>query len=141
MNQLTIESVQQDFKVWRASKPKKSKIPDYLLDKTLKLLEHYPIRRVVRDLGLSGSQVSAKDRLYKRSALYRNQQFRYCTQQLLAFIEIIKDIDNTESISISQEKRRKKSQCDGVVVDGCFAPVFHSNRISLVTTPYMSLIR
>lgn len=60
MNQLTIESVQQDFKVWRASKPKKSKIPNYLWDKTLKLLEHYPISRVVRDLGLSGSQVSAK---------------------------------------------------------------------------------
>jgi len=60
MTQLTIDSVQRDFKAWRASRIKKTKIPDDLWDKTLKLLEHYPISKVVRDLRLSGGQVSAK---------------------------------------------------------------------------------
>lgn len=60
MTQLTIGSVQRDFKAWRASRTKKSKIPDDLWDKTLKLLEHYPISRVVRDLQLNGGQVSAR---------------------------------------------------------------------------------
>ena len=60
MTQLTIDSVQRDFKAWRASRTNKSKIPDDLWDKTLKLLEHYPISRVVRDLRLSGGQVSAR---------------------------------------------------------------------------------
>lgn len=60
MTQLTIDSVQRDFKAWRASRTKKTKIPDDLWDKTLKLLEHYPISKVVRALRLSGGQVSAK---------------------------------------------------------------------------------
>ena len=60
MTQLTINSVQHDFKIWRTSRSKKGKIPDYLWDKTLKLLDHYPIGKVVMALGLSGSQVLAK---------------------------------------------------------------------------------
>lgn len=60
MTQLTIDSVQRDFKAWRTSRPKRTKIPDDLWDKTLKLLEHYPISQVVRDLGLNGGQVYAK---------------------------------------------------------------------------------
>jgi hypothetical protein len=60
MTQLTIDSVQRDFKTWRTSRTKRAKIPDDLWDKTLKLLEHYPISRVVRDLGLNGGQVSAR---------------------------------------------------------------------------------
>lgn len=60
MTQLTIDSVQRDFKAWRTSRIKRAKIPDDLWGKTLKLLEHYPISQVVRDLGLNGGQVSAK---------------------------------------------------------------------------------
>jgi hypothetical protein len=60
MSQLTIDSVQRDFKAWRSSRTKRAKIPDDLWNKTLKLLEHYPISQVVRDLGLNGGQVSAK---------------------------------------------------------------------------------
>lgn len=60
MTQLTIDSVQRDFKAWRGSRTKRGRIPDDLWDKTLKLLEHYPISHVVRDLGLNGGQVSAK---------------------------------------------------------------------------------
>lgn len=60
MTQLTIDSVQQDFKAWRSSRTKRTKIPDDLWDKTLKLLEHYPISQVVRDLGLNGGQVYVK---------------------------------------------------------------------------------
>jgi hypothetical protein len=60
MTQLTIDSVQRDFKAWRSSRTKRGKIPDNLWDKTLKLLEHYPISQVVRNLGLNGGQVYAK---------------------------------------------------------------------------------
>ncbi len=60
MTQLTIDSVQQDFKAWRTSRHKRTKIPGDLWDKALKLLEHYPISQVVRDLGLNGGQVYAK---------------------------------------------------------------------------------
>jgi len=40
MSRLTLVSVQRDFKAWRASK---TKIPEALWNKTLKLLDHYPI--------------------------------------------------------------------------------------------------
>lgn len=60
MSRLTLDSVQRDFKAWRASKTKRAKIPEALWDKTLKLLEHYPVSRVVQDLRLSGGQVSAR---------------------------------------------------------------------------------
>jgi hypothetical protein len=60
MTQLTIDSVQRDFNAWRASRTKTTRIPEDLWDKTLKLLEHYPISKVVQALRLSGGQVSAK---------------------------------------------------------------------------------
>ncbi len=60
MSRLTLDSVQRDFKAWRASKTKRAKIPEALWDKTLKLLEHYPVSRVVQDLRLSGGQLSAR---------------------------------------------------------------------------------
>ena len=60
MSELTIDSVRQDFKVWRTSRTKKGKIPEHLWDKVFKLLEQHPIGQVVQSLHLSGGQVSAK---------------------------------------------------------------------------------
>lgn len=58
MSRLTLASVQRDFKAWRASKTKKTKIPEALWNKTLKLLDHYPISKVVRDLRFRVSRTS-----------------------------------------------------------------------------------
>ena len=60
MTQLTIDSVQRAFKAWRTSRTKRTKIPDDLWDKKLKLLENYLNSKVVRDLGLNSGQVYAK---------------------------------------------------------------------------------
>ena len=62
MSRLTLASVQRDFKAWRSSRTNRAKIPDDLWNKTLKLLDHYPISKVVRDLRLCGGQVSARRR-------------------------------------------------------------------------------
>lgn len=70
MTQLTIDSVQRDFQEWRSSRTGKAKIPDDLWDKTLKLLEHYPTSKVVRELHLSGGQLSARRK--QRSASKSN---------------------------------------------------------------------
>jgi hypothetical protein len=62
MAQLTLDSVQRDFELWRTSRTtgKTSKIPDHLWGKALHLLEHYSIASVMKALRLSGSQISAK---------------------------------------------------------------------------------
>ena len=62
MAQLTLDSVQRDFELWRASRPsgKSRKIPDHLWDKALKLLEYHPIASVMKALHLSGNQIAAQ---------------------------------------------------------------------------------
>jgi hypothetical protein len=60
MTQLTLDSVQHDFQVWRNARTGKSQIPKSLWDKALQLLEQYPISHVTKALHLSGGQVSAK---------------------------------------------------------------------------------
>lgn len=69
MTQLTIDSVQHDFKIWRTSRSKKGKIPEHLWDKTLKLLDHYPISKVIMALRLSGGQVSARRKQHKTNSI------------------------------------------------------------------------
>jgi len=66
MTKLTIESVLRHFKEWRASRPKKRKIPDHLWDKVLKLLDYYPTGKVVAALRLSGSQVAMRRKQAKK---------------------------------------------------------------------------
>ena len=70
MSRLTLASVQRDFKAWRSSRTNRAKIPDDLWNKTLKLLDHYPISKVVRDLRLCGGQVSARRRQQFTSKFY-----------------------------------------------------------------------
>lgn len=60
MTQLTIDSVQRDFKIWRTSRTKRGHIPDDLWDKTLQLLDHYPISKVIMALRLNGGTLLAK---------------------------------------------------------------------------------
>ena len=62
MTQLTLDSVQRDFELWRASRTtgKTSKIPNHLWDKALQLLEHYPIASVMKALRLSGNQIATQ---------------------------------------------------------------------------------
>lgn len=59
MTKLSIDSVANDFKVWRASRIKKN-IPDHLWDKAVELSDQHPIGKVVRILRLSGSQMAAR---------------------------------------------------------------------------------
>ena len=62
MAQLTLDSVQRDFELWRASRTtgKTSKIPNHLWDKALQLLEHYLIASVMKALRLSGNQIATQ---------------------------------------------------------------------------------
>lgn len=53
-------SLYRDFKEWRNSRTKKGKIPDYLWDKVLKLLDYCPTSKVIEALQLSGAQVSRR---------------------------------------------------------------------------------
>lgn len=59
MAQLTLDSVQRDFELWRTT-GKTRKIPDHLWDKALQLLEHYPIASVMKALHLSGNQIATQ---------------------------------------------------------------------------------
>jgi hypothetical protein len=56
----TLDDVKRDFAKWRASRPNKGRIPNYLWDKVLAIIDFYPIGQVTKVLGLSGSQVSAR---------------------------------------------------------------------------------
>lgn len=56
----TLSDVARDFAKWRATRPNKGRIPNHLWDKVLGILDFYPIGEVTKELGLSGSQVSAK---------------------------------------------------------------------------------
>ncbi len=57
----TLDDVKHDFAKWRAARTNKTgRIPNYLWDKVLSILDYYPIGEVTNTLGLSGSQVSAK---------------------------------------------------------------------------------
>lgn len=66
----TLDDVKRDFAKWRSSRPNKTgRIPNYLWDKVLAMLELYPVGEVTRELGLSGSQVSAKRKQHNITAL------------------------------------------------------------------------
>lgn len=57
----TLYNVKRDFEKWRASRPNKvGRIPNYLWDKVLDILDYYPVGEVTKVLRLSGGQVSAK---------------------------------------------------------------------------------
>lgn len=56
----SLDDVTRDFAKWRATRPNKGRIPNHLWDKVLGILDFYPIGEVTKELGLSGSQVSAK---------------------------------------------------------------------------------
>lgn len=54
---LTLETVAEEFKHWRLTRKKKSKIPDDLLAKAFELKKYYPGYVVAGALKMSGSQI------------------------------------------------------------------------------------
>jgi len=56
----SLDDVKRYFAKWRATRTNKGRIPNHLWDKVLGILDYYPIGEVTKELGLSGSQVSAK---------------------------------------------------------------------------------
>jgi hypothetical protein len=106
MSRLTLVSVQRDFKAWRASKTKKTKIPEALWNKTLKLLDHYPISKVVRDLRLCGGQVSAR----RRQQLQTNSTI-FPVKNPVNFLEL--DIPPLNTMQISSNRLEIK-RADGI---------------------------
>lgn len=57
---LSLEEVAAAFEQWRATRAKKSKIPEFLWQHVMLLLSRYPISKLTKTLNLSGGQVKAK---------------------------------------------------------------------------------
>ncbi|HXH54758.1 MAG TPA: hypothetical protein VNK03_03325 [Gammaproteobacteria bacterium] len=57
---LSLKEVGAAFEQWRATRAKKSKIPEALWQQVVLLLRKYPISKVTKTLNLSGGQVKAK---------------------------------------------------------------------------------
>jgi hypothetical protein len=57
---LSLKEVGTAFEQWRATRAKKSKIPESLWQQVVLLLRKYPISKITKTLNLSGGQVKAK---------------------------------------------------------------------------------
>jgi hypothetical protein len=57
---LSLKEVSAAFEQWRATRAKKSRIPESLWQQVILLLSKYPISKVTKALNLSGGQVKAK---------------------------------------------------------------------------------
>ena len=77
---LSLKEVSAKFEQWRASRLKKSRIPEALWQEAILLLKKYPIGRVTQTLKLSGSQIKAK--MQQHTAILNNQS------KLPAFVPI-----------------------------------------------------
>ncbi len=60
MATLKLETVKQEFDIWRASRSKIGKIPDHLWNKALALIKYYPVSEITGALRLSGGQMKAR---------------------------------------------------------------------------------
>lgn len=64
---LTIEAVKKQFNDWRAQRGKMGSFPDELWQNAVSLLDHYGTTKVIRDLGITRSQLN--DRVARHSKI------------------------------------------------------------------------
>lgn len=107
MHALTLESVCNDFETWRTTRGKVGKIPNYLWDKALTLLEHYPIGEVTKTLRLSGGQVSTKLRARKEAK---------CMTDNVSFVELPNPCKNNEAVRVNFDTKIELKRLDGASI-------------------------
>jgi hypothetical protein len=70
-NQLTLESLSEEYNGWRSTITKQGRIPDQLWDKTPSLLDTYSMTEIGRKLAISYEQIKA--RLKKANKTYETK--------------------------------------------------------------------
>ncbi len=65
---LSLTEVSANFEQWRATRTKKSKIPDELWQQAIPLLKKYAKSKICHALKLNGGQFNAKVKLYQSAA-------------------------------------------------------------------------
>lgn len=93
LNQLDI--VKQEFKHWRNSRPKMSKIPIYLWEMVKPLIDEYPISIISRTLGLNHSQLKQN-----------------VTEQSVSFVEAISCTTSEAEIHQPTDDSSFEHKCD-----------------------------
>ncbi len=76
---ITLETVKQQFKHWRASRNHRSRIPDELWEAAASLSGHYSIHYISRSLGVNHSAL--RDRIAARS-MRENREIQTCFIEL-----------------------------------------------------------
>ncbi|NOR26085.1 MAG: hypothetical protein GQ542_17200 [Desulforhopalus sp.] len=76
---ITLETVKQEFKQWRASRKHRSRIPDELWDAAASLSGQYSVHYISRSLGVNHSAL--RDRIAARS-MVENREIQTCFFEL-----------------------------------------------------------
>ncbi|MCP4405238.1 MAG: hypothetical protein GY801_49055 [bacterium] len=76
---ITLETVKQEFKQWRASRKHRSRIPDELWDAAASLSGQYSVHYISRSLGVNHSAL--RDRITARS-MVENREIQTCFFEL-----------------------------------------------------------
>ena len=82
-----LDLVKQAFQEWRESRPKMSKIPNYLWEMVKPLMDEYPISMVSRSQGLSYSQL-------KQNAIKESVSFVEAVSYTTSEIEVHQPTDD-----------------------------------------------